>query len=457
MSPEPPQEVDEAMRTVAQWAAGLEYSDIPASVVEKAKDAILDVVGVTLGGAATSIAHLARRRAFRDFRSGRSSVAGERSRLVPAGAAFSNSVAAHALDFDDTTYAGMAHTSSVVLPAALAVVQDLGLSGQALLTAFVAGTETEIRLGLLCTNDVYYRGWWTTGVLGVFGAAVASARTHALDGDGVMGALSLAAGRAAGLRRCLGSPAKPLYAGFASQSGVEAAQLIAMEALEMTDMFGGETGFLKVIGGDNLDTQALTGLGNSYALNRPGLAQKAYPVCSAAQAALQATHELLTTTRIDPRDVTRVACYVPPLVEQSLRFNKPSTVCEAQFSMQFAIGCLLRFGRLTPDLLCDEVLMDQDVAAAMERVVMVPERANPGLEELESATVVLTTKEGQELRRTVAAAKGTVDNPMSEAELQNKFQACSSTLLQPDAVARCIERIRSLENLRSCNLLLGSE
>jgi 2-methylcitrate dehydratase PrpD len=447
--------IDRYVASLAEWAATTAYVDIPSPVIEDAKRGILDVVGVALAGATMPIAATARRRALLSFRDGRCAVVGGPERLVSAGAAFANAAAAHALDFDDTSYAGFTHTSCVVLPAALAAAEHLERSGEDLLVAFVVGTEVELRLGLLFTNDVYLRGWWTTGVLGALGSAAAVARVHRLDASGLRGALSFAAGAAAGLRQCLGTPAKPIYAGHASEVGVRAGELIALEALQMPDLFGGRAGFGELFSDGPLDGSALDGLGSSYVLSSPGLACKTYPVCSAAQAAVQAVEEILAREDLDGTDVARVACEVPPIVEQSLRFPRPETVAEAQFSLPFAVGCVLAFGRLTPDLLREDIIGDARLSACMSRVEMVRAPALGSHEDLEGAAVTVTCKDGQVLRCRKRAARGTAAAPLSKAELTRKFEMCVRLALPDDDVAARFAQIWSLEDLPNCDQLLG--
>jgi 2-methylcitrate dehydratase PrpD len=237
---------------------------------------------------------------------------------------------------------------------------------------------------------------------------------------------------------------------------VRAVQTIATGRIVMPDLLGGDTGFARLFGGESLATTALDGLGTSYALTAPGLALKTYPVCSAAQAAAQAVDELLVQEGLDGRDVVRVVCEVSQLVGQSLRFPGPQTVTEAQFSMPFAIGCLLAFGRLTPDLLRDDVLADARLASAMGRVEMVPAPVTGPYEALEGARVTVTCGDGRVFRCRKDAATGTAAAPMSDAELERKFEECARLALPPDEVGRRIAQLRALEAVASCDLVFDT-
>ncbi|MFS2117849.1 MmgE/PrpD family protein, partial [Herbaspirillum frisingense] len=108
-------------------------------------------------------------------------LAGSDRRTQARHAALVNAVAAHALDFDDNCYAGFVHGSAVIVPAALAVAQQIDADGQALLTALVVGAECQYTLGLASDNRLYRRGWWSSGILGPIGACAAAAWLLRLD------------------------------------------------------------------------------------------------------------------------------------------------------------------------------------------------------------------------------------------------------------------------------------
>ena len=111
----------------------------------------------------------------------RVTVLGRAERLDPLGAAFVNAIGGNLLDYDDTHLRTVIHPTAPVAPAALALAEQRGLSGAAMLHAFILGAEVECRIGNAVSPGHYARGWHITSTCGVFGAAAASAKLLGLD------------------------------------------------------------------------------------------------------------------------------------------------------------------------------------------------------------------------------------------------------------------------------------
>jgi 2-methylcitrate dehydratase PrpD len=369
-----------------------------------------------------------------------------------------NGVAAHALDFDDTSYAGLVHSSAAVLPAVLAAGEYERVSGATLLTAFIAGSEVEMAFGLALSNSIYARGWWTTSVLGAIGAAAGTARVLGLDGRATSEAISLAAGHAAGLRGCLGTPAKPYYSARAAEFGLQAAKLSRLGPLGMPDMLAGDHGFVRMFNDGHIDEQAFARLGNVYSFQTPGIAIKRYPVCSAAQAAMEAVSDVIAKHNLSADDVARIDCEVTPLVADSLRYHLPVSVTQAQFSMPFAVGSILAFGRLEPELLTENILTNSRLVRAMDKVnvVVASDTGYPSAydESPEGAFITVESKDGDRFSQHTAIATGMPSKPMTDLELEHKFRACTRGILTAEQSSRWIERITHLEELDECGDVL---
>jgi 2-methylcitrate dehydratase PrpD len=425
---------------------------VPTPALNAAKRCLVDVLGVSLAGTATDVARLACAIAERAYAPGPCTVVGSTARFAPIGAAFANATAAHALDFDDTCYAGIVHGSAVVGPAAIAASESAQATGKDFLVAFIAGIEVESALGKALTDSLYYKGWFNTAVLGAVGAAAAAAKAMGLGPDAIGRAISIAACQANGLRVSLGTQTKPYLAGRASETGMHAATFAAAGMDAPAQAFEEERGFIRVLNEGRFDSTALDRLGCVFSLLTPGIAFKRYPVCSAAQAAAEAVERLLAEEGIDGRHVRKVICEVTRLVYISLTYERPATIAEAQFSMPFAIGCILAFGRLGVDTLTDETLADSRLHAAMEKVEM--RLASPTDGQLdghllnpEAARVTVLTADGRTFSLYNGAATGMPNNPAPDAALAKKFRRCARTALTPTRAEAWLERLWSVETL----------
>src|SRR5690606_32977955 len=134
-----------------------------------------------------------------------------------------NGTAAHALDYDDANFHMSAHASVAIFPALWALAERLNCTWEDVVVAYVAGHEAGCRLGRLLAPSHYAVGLRGTGTIGPLAAASACARRLALDIDGTVGAIGIAATQAAGIRAMCGTACKPLHAGKAAQNGLFAA------------------------------------------------------------------------------------------------------------------------------------------------------------------------------------------------------------------------------------------
>ncbi len=141
--------------------------------------------------------------------------------VPPSRAALINGATSHALDYDDTHFAHIGHTSVAVVPAALAVAQGADL--QDVISAALIGSEVAVRVGLWLGRGHYQVGFHQTATAGAFGAAMAASRLMRLTEAQMVTALGLAATKAAGLKSQFGTMGKPLNAGLAAETGVLAA------------------------------------------------------------------------------------------------------------------------------------------------------------------------------------------------------------------------------------------
>src|ERR1700751_1381801 len=166
-------------------------------------------------------------------------------------AALANGALAHAFELDSLTRPGAgAHPGATVLPPALAITQERGSDGRALIAAFVAGNEVMIRIGRATGHTNEARGFHAPGTTGPFGSAAAVGRLLRVDAPMMLNALGIAGSTSAGLlefaRSGTGAMVKRLHLGRAAESGIMAASLAADGFTGPSSVLEGEAGFLKV-------------------------------------------------------------------------------------------------------------------------------------------------------------------------------------------------------------------
>jgi 2-methylcitrate dehydratase PrpD len=431
---------------LSSWSSALDLDAVPGEVVDVAKRCIIDLLGVTIAAVPQRLPRRVLDYARRVHASGKATVLGHGERLSPVGAALVNGTAGHTLDFDDTSYTGIMHGSTVALPAALAATEEAGGDGRRLLEAFVVGSEVTYAIALLCTTEHYFKGWWSTATCGAFGAAAAAAKGLGLSAADTASALALAGTQASGQKAAFGTDAKPYLAGRAAAIGVEAALLAGLGLVGPSDVLEGRDGFLQLLNDDRSEPAGIDDLGRVWRLVDPGIFFKRYPVCSAAHAAAELTQRLLEDNNIRGEDVRKVICEVPPVVAISLVHDRPGTAQEAQFSLPFAVGTMLVRGELRIEDLRDEALSDRRIREAMAKVELRRVDVLDRKEAPEGARVTLVGADGTEVVDYLGEASGMPGNPISDELLHDKFRRCAAAGGLPDEQARALlERLRRIE------------
>lgn len=411
-------------REMAEFVSCLPAQDIPDLAIDRARQAIADLIGVAFAGrrhqiGATMLSYV--------LDQGARPLAGiiGGGRTTPELAGLANGTFAHALDFDDTNHPLYGHPSCSIVPAILAMGEEFDCTFGLALEAYVVGVEVDAALGGQMMPAHSEAGFHSTATIGTIGAAAAAARMAGLDVDATQRALGIAASRAAGLRVNVGTMTKPLHAGAAAMSGVQAARLAARgwdshpETLESP--IGFCSAFLGADGDRAVDVTAA--LGQRWSLLHPhGLAIKAYPSCGATHTAIDAA--LAARADLDGELIDRVRVGVSAKAPQLLIFDRPQTGSEGRFSGHYTVAAALERGRIGLEDFTDSAIRDPGVRSLMERVdVVVDSRHRDGTQY--PSTVEVWTVSGRRVERTVELARGKNANPMTEAELCAKFESCA--------------------------------
>ena len=447
---------------LAAYIQEVTYEDMPANMLQRAREAVIDGIGVTLSGYSAHCTTLIRRYIDGLGLNGKSTVMGERHTLPAEFAALANGVAGHALDFDDTqistlpdrVYGLLTHPTTPVLSAAIPVAEDVDASGRDLLTAFCCGVEVACKVAEAIKPYHYQNGFHSTGTIGIFGAAAAASKLYGLDTEAVRHALGIAASKSAGIRAAFGTMTKPYHAGAAAQGGIVAAQLARMGYRTAPEALDGPWGFFQVAGG-GVDAEAIHGkLGNPYSLADPGVSIKPYPCGSLSHPSMDALLDLIREHGVQAKDVVSIRLGTTSNVLAALRYPEPTNELEAKFSIPFCLAILVLEGRGGIEQFTDEVVLRDDVREMMSRVTPY---LHEGLEALGfqriRSLVEVTLQDGTVLSQEAFSSRGTPERPMTREELADKFQDCARGLLSAEAQAQVLELVYGLDDLESVSQL----
>jgi 2-methylcitrate dehydratase PrpD len=433
---------EELARFVGEFAA----DRIPAQVIARAKQLILDAVGIALA----STTHEFSRRAMTAIADlagpGDAIVIGTPLRLPMRDAALINGMLIHGLDFDDTHSGGVIHATSSILPTVLAVGARCRVSGRDVLAAYVLGIEAAARLGAVAKGGFHQVGFHPTGLVGAFACALAAGRLMGLDEEQLVMAQGLALSVGSGSLEFLedGAWNKRLHPGWAANGGITAAALARQGFLGAKRAYEGRFGLYTShlqnwVGAADLSL-ATADLGEVWEVLQVAL--KPYPACHFVHACTEAAIRLARDGDFDLTRVERVCALVPAEVVSTVcepidNKRRPANSYDAQFSIPFAIAMALRRGRFTLDELEDAAIADSETLALADRVEYEIDALSTFPRHY-SGEVIVTTRDGRMLRRREQINLGNGERPLSETEILEKFRS-NALRAVPQAQAERIE------------------
>ncbi|EBA06660.1 MmgE/PrpD family protein [Sagittula stellata] len=429
--------------TLAQLASGLTPDDLSPAAANWATRAFADTLACALAGIDTPVTRISDE--VFPAAPGPSQVFGSAQRLHPLDAAQRNGIAAHALDFDDCNLEMDGHPSVSIVPALFALAEARGSSGAQVLTAFVAGLETEIRLARVANPAHADRGWHPTVTLGVIGCAVACGRLLGLDPQRMAVAIAIAASSAAGLRANSGTMTKPFHAGQANRNGLQAALLAEAGYTARETALEHRFGFLKAFGGtEACDLEPVTrGWATDFALLSPGIAVKQYPCCAFVHCAIDAAVAL--RDHIGTTPIAKIEVVLNGRRLRNIDRPDPTDGLDAKFSTQYLTARALLDGTVSLGDFTPERVQDPQARALAAKVTLAAHN-----DDLSLGHVHVTLEDGQQLSASATVAMGRDPaNPMSDAEFRTKFDDCVSTCLTEAEAGALFDTLISLDRLAS--------
>lgn len=435
-------------RPLAEFVSALRYDQLPADVVSQAKYFLLDAIGCALAAykedprkASIALELVAQFGAKEEAR-----VMGGR-RTHAALAAMANGMLINAADNDDTHKRALAHLGSVVVPAALAVCEARGHSGQALITALVAGYEVASRVGM-AVMPTHYRFWHSTATNGTFGAAAAAAKAAGLDADAVGTALGFAGTQAAGLNTFFesGDDSKSLHPGKAGMNGVLGAMLAELGASSPPDIFGHPKGYLAAYSTDP-DAGALhDGLGVQWEILQNGF--KFYPSILASHSPIGAALEIVERAAPRADDIATVQIFTYATVKSHFSSKDVQKTMAARLSVPYCVAAALVDGEITQRQFGPSRFNDPVIRGVLEKTEVIADPAlTPLYPEKFPARVRVTLGDGTQHEATFYYPKGDPGNPLTSAELEQKFLANVEGVLRDDAARRLLALVSDLETI----------
>ncbi len=447
-------EISLVMQELATYISGALQRPLPPEVVEKTKHHLLDTLAAMVSGSPllpgrSAISYVRTLGGTRE-----ASVVGSGFLTTAENAALANGMLAHADETDDSHAPSLTHPGCAVVPAALAMAEREQRGGEALLRSVALGYDVGSRLTMALNAYEFREDGHSTHSFGpMFGAAAAAGSLAGLNRDQVRHVLSYTAQQASGVSCWMRDPEHVEkafdFGGMPARNGVAAAAMVAHGFTAVEDVFSGERNFFVAYGRDPNPAELVRELGSTYEIMNTNI--KRWSVGSPIQAPLDALLELIRTHRLSADEVEHVVVRVSN--EGAFTVDNRDM---PDISMQHLCAVMLIDGIVTFESSHDEARMrDPRVLELRRRIELfgddVLSRALPSRQGI----VEVELKDGRRLRSHVEEVRGTAENPMTRAEVDEKaFHLMEPILGRRRARALCdavweIEQVADIRTLRS--------
>ena len=349
-------------------------------------------------------------------------VLGRPEKVDMASAALVNGITSHTFDFDDTHLKTIIHPAGPVASAVLALAEHIGSSGRDVIDALVIGIDVSCRVGNAMYPDHYDRGWHITGSTGTLGAAAACARLLKLDVQKTAMALGIAASQPIGMREQFGTMTKPFHPGGAARAGLMSALLASQGYTASPKALEAPRGMMQTISTKNTWEEITGELGQRFEISFNSY--KPFACGIVIHPSIDACAQL-RAKGVTPEQVERIELKVHSLVLELTGKKEPADGLQAKFSVYHGCAAGLTFGRAAEDEFADALVTRDDMVALRRKVVTTVDDA---IDEA-SADVTAVLLDGRRVHVFVEHAIGSLQNPMSDSQLEAKFQDLSDPVL----------------------------
>jgi len=443
---------------ISRFAIDLKYEDIPQKVVYKAKLHLLDSLGIALCFSQNPIIKDTIVKTVKDLNANKESTV-IRSELLSSSdyAAFANASMIHGQDYDDTHRLGIVHTSSIVVPTALACGEVRKITGKLLIETMVSGYEIFARIGMAANNGFHKKGMHATPLCGIFVASLIAGKINGQSKKELVNALGICGSQAAGIQQFLidGSWVKIIHPAWAAHSGIMASKLASNGFTGPLEIFEGDLGFFSChLGLENCRLDYLTkGLGTVWeTLN---ISMKRYPCCHAIHTFIDGALYLQDKHNIEWQKIKHIICHVNPLGAKIVCDpidvkRKPKTPYGARFSLPYAVAITLIEGELGLKQFSEQKINDERVLEVTKKINCVKDDSLPRT----GGNIMIEMENGNQHQYIREQPVGSPQYPLKEQQIINKFKRNVKSILDDNRNEDIIKIVLNIEEIDNiCQLM----
>jgi 2-methylcitrate dehydratase PrpD len=446
---------------LARHAASLQYDTLPPGVVQAAKRATLDLLGVIFPAVQyrpgqVMNAYIARQGGTPD-----ATVIGTSIRTSTAQAALANGTMAAEMELDDVHPESGTHPGSVYVPAMLAVAERIDSSGKDWIAALVGAYDVGCKLAMaMGYARQYSRGFHATGVSGIFGGAAGAARLLGLDAAGMESAFGLAGCQAAGLLIYEMEQehfTKSFQSGVPARNAVVAAELAADGYIGAPGSLDGHRNVFNAFSTAHEFEKMTADLGTRYEIEHTGY--KFYAACRAIHSPLDVLLELSTEHGFAAGDIDEVNVWLPPDIVPVVDDNVLTT-----HNLQYIMAAGLVDRSITRIQTGPERRADSTLNALARRVTLRPDTElagrYPEIGMLGPSRTAVKLQDGRAFEVERDSPKGSNARPVSDREIEDKFLQMATQVIpqrQAEDIVAVVRNLEALSSIRELAALLTAK
>jgi 2-methylcitrate dehydratase PrpD len=412
---------------LAGFAAGLRYDDIPPAVVERARQCLVDAVACSMFGMTLPWSQILLAQTGLDAKTGFLPRGATQSLSAVREAALAWGAQSHAFELDSLVQPSVGvHPGATVALPALAVAQAQRASGRDLLTAIVAGFEVLHRIGSATLHTPEKRGFHAPGVVGPFGAAIASGLLMRLSAEHLTHALGVAGSLGGGLlafsKAGQGGMVKRLHMGRAAEAGVLAAQLAAGGYEGPETVLDGAYGMLDAYCNERDVARLTAGLGRTWLTET--LALKSFACHVTAHAPVHMLRALMRQHAFAGAGIAALTLRVSDKVLSHHTSRRPTDIMQVQYSVPYTVALAAYRDPTDPANFSADAIADPDIRRLAEAIALEPAAKVSG--KRAATDIVVTLRDGRRFEDSAESFPGCQDKPFSSVQLLDKFRALTA-------------------------------
>ncbi|MGH7875755.1 MAG: MmgE/PrpD family protein [Candidatus Binatia bacterium] len=431
---------------LATHTAKIRFEDIPPEAIEKAKDCILDQIGVELIGSTLEWNKIAYRYVADMGGRAESTIVNHGTKVPALDAAFVNATFGQGCELDDVGFAAGGHLGAATVPVALALCEKQRCTGKDFLASVVVGCDVMYRLLAAVRPSSGKRGFHSHGIGAPFGAMATAARLLRLNDDQILHAFGIAGMHSSGTMEYdqTGGEVKRVIAGVAARSGIQAAMLAQLGLTGPPTIIEGKRGFLKVFA-DQVEPEGITReLGNDFKIMRVWF--KLYPCVATVQGVIYTLTKMIEEHHFGADDIDEIQVGIS---ETSLSHGgaiyEPHDTASAQFSLPFSLAIRLLKNDNDLSFYMDSKLWTDPKVLALAKKVKSYADPESKRDQNYNTTMEVKLNNGKSYKAFEAYPPGSPLNMVSREVLRTKYRKMARAVLAEDRVDKLLEAVDRLE------------